>query len=74
MKWIKTEFRKPEFDKPCLVWCQLYGRFIATYEDIGAGHKWGNWRDFNGNLGILPPIYWTYLLDEPNENNIEKQD
>lgn len=64
--WIKTKDKKPELNTPVLVWCKLYGRFIATYEDIGAGKNWGNWRDSNGNLGILPPIYWMPLPEPPN--------
>jgi hypothetical protein len=65
MNWIKTEHAKPELNEPVLVWCRIYGTFIATYEDIGAGKEWGNWRDSNGNLGILPPVFWMRLPDLP---------
>lgn len=38
MDWIKTEHRKPKFDELVLVWCRIYGRFLATYEEIdGTG-------------------------------------
>jgi hypothetical protein len=70
MDWIKTEDKKPELNEPVLVWCRIYGRFIATYEDIGAGKNWGNWRDSNGNLGILPPIYWMPLPEPPPQQRI----
>lgn len=67
MEWIKTEDRKPEFDVPVWVWCRIYGRFIATYEYIGdfEGERFGNWQDHNGNLGILPPVYWMLLPEPP---------
>ena len=61
-KWITvTPETIPELNEPVLVRCKIYGRFIATYEDIGAGKNWGNWRDSNGNLGILPPTHWMPL-------------
>ena len=31
------------------------------------GEKYGNWRDLNGNLGILPPVYWLNLPAPPSE-------
>ncbi len=67
MNWIKTEDEKPEYDKAVLVWCRVYGRFLATYVCVGnfRGESYGNWRDFNGNLGILPPIYWMPLPEPP---------
>tara|TARA_R110002110_G_scaffold102599_1_gene259822 strand:- start:54 stop:263 length:210 start_codon:yes stop_codon:yes gene_type:complete len=69
MEWIKTELQKPKFDETVLVWCRIYGRFLATYEYIGDfdEEQYGNWRDFNGNLGILPPIYWMKLPEPPSE-------
>lgn len=66
MEWIKTEHRKPKFDELVLVWCRIYGRFLATYEEID-GTGWGNWRDMKGNLGILPPVYWMKLPEPPKE-------
>ena len=69
MEWIKTELKKPNFDETVLVWCSIYGIFLATYEYIGEfdGEKYGNWRDLNGNLGILPPVYWLNLPAPPSE-------
>lgn len=60
MNWIKTEEQNPKFNELVLVWCSIYGTFLATYEQI-SDTRWGNWRDMNGNLGILPPVYWTYI-------------
>ena len=68
MVWIKTELKKPKFGEPVLVWCRIYGRFLATYEYIGGfdGEQYGNWRDSNGNLGVLPPTYWMNLPEPPS--------
>ena len=68
MEWIKTSERLPKFGVPCLVYCKIYGRFIATYEHIGG--NWGNWHD-GKDLGILPPIYWMYLPDSPKTDIYE---
>ena len=67
MEWISIKDRLPELGEHVLVFCNIYGIFIASYEDIGAGKKWGNWRDFNGNLGILPPTHWMPLPTPPNK-------
>jgi hypothetical protein len=69
-EWISVDDRLPEITTPVLVYCKVYGRFIATYEDIGAGAKWGNWKDSNGNLGILPPTHWMPLPEPPSQTNI----
>lgn len=63
--WVKCSERLPELNKPVEVWCKLYGRFVATYEDIGAGKEYGNWRDSTGQLGILPPTHWRELHKSP---------
>ena len=67
MHWVATSEQLPEFGKTVLVYCKIYGNFLATYEYIGdyGGEKYGNWRDFNGNLGILPPVYWTEIPKPP---------
>jgi hypothetical protein len=67
MHWVATSEQLPEFGKTVLVYCKIYGKFLATYEYIGefAGEKYGNWRDFNGNLGILPPVYWMEISEPP---------
>ena len=64
--WVETSKKNPDFDIPCLVFCEIYGRFIATYECIGefGGIKYGNWR-YGEQLGILPPTHWIYLHDIP---------
>jgi len=67
MHWVAVSERLPEFGETVLVYCRIYGRFLATYEFIGEfqGEKYGNWRDFNGNLGILPPVYWLQIPEPP---------
>lgn len=67
MEWIKTKTKKPQFNEVVLVYCKIYGRFLATYECIGdfEGEKYGNWKDLNGNSGILPPVYWIKIPEIP---------
>lgn len=57
--WILEKDRKPEFGVPVLVFCRIYGRFIATYERL-LDTNWGNWRHEN-EKGILPPTHWQHL-------------
>jgi Protein of unknown function (DUF551) len=65
--WIAVADRLPKFGETVLVYCRIYGRFLATYEYIGdfQGEKYGNWRDFKGELGILPPVYWMEIPETP---------
>ena len=67
ISWVAVSERLPEFGETVLVYCKTYGLFLATYEFIGEfqGEKYGNWRDFNGNLGILPPVYWSQIPEPP---------
>jgi hypothetical protein len=67
ISWVAVSERLPEFGETVLVYCKIYGRFLASYEFIGEfqGEKYGNWRDFNGNLGILPPVYWLQIPEPP---------
>jgi hypothetical protein len=67
ISWVAVSERLPEFGETVLVYCKIYGRFLATYEFIGEfqGEKYGNWRDFNGNLGILPPVFWLQIPEPP---------
>ncbi len=69
-KWVSVE-EPPEFGETVLVYCKIYGRFLATYEYIGEfnGEKYGNWRDFKGNLGILPPVWWMKIDEPPVEKS-----
>ena len=69
-KWVSVSDRLPEFGETVLVYCKIYGRFLATYEYIGdfQGEKYGNWRDFNGTLGILPPVYWFKIPEIPSSD------
>lgn len=71
-QWISVEDKLPEFGETVLVYCKIYGRYLATYEYIGdfQGEKYGNWRDFNGNLGILPPIYWLEIPEIPSTTTV----
>ena len=67
--WIPVSERLPEFDESVLVFCRIYGRFLATYVQVGEfdGQKYGNWRDFKGQLGILPPTHWMPLPEPPKK-------
>jgi len=67
ISWVTTSEQVPEFGVTVLVYCKIYGKFLATFEYIGefAGDKYGNWRDFNGNIGILPPVYWMEIPKPP---------
>lgn len=67
-EWRKTEDENPDFGVTVIAWCRIYGTFLATYENIGDfdGEQYGNWMDFEGNLGILPPVYWMYIPTKPN--------
>lgn len=67
ISWVAVSERLPEFGETVLVYCKIYGRFLATYEYIGdfQGEKYGNWRGFNGKLGILPPVYWLQIPEPP---------
>jgi hypothetical protein len=67
IRWVAVSERLPEFGETVLVYCKIYGRFLATYEFVGEfqGEKYGNWRDFNGNIGILPPVYWLQIPEPP---------
>lgn len=62
MDWIIETDRKPPFGKLVLVHCRVYGKFLATYEEIGYGY--GNWKH-NNELGILPPVYWLDIPEIP---------
>ena len=68
-QWISVTDRLPEFGETILVYCKIYGRFLATYEYIGEvdRKKYGNWRDFRGNSGILPPTHWMPLPSPPQQ-------
>lgn len=65
MNWIKVEDEKPYFDIPVLVYCRIWGRYLAHYERIDPEHTWGQWVDFKGEKGILPPTHWMPLPDPP---------
>lgn len=65
-EWVSVEDRLPEFNKPVLAFCRVYGRYIGWYEFIGEafGEKHGNWND-GKNLGVLPPLFWMPLPEPP---------
>ena len=64
--WIKETEQKPEFGKPVLVCCRIFGRDIYTYERLDPDYDWGNWHD-GKNLGVLPPVWWSYIPEPPIE-------
>ncbi len=63
MEWIKTEDHLPPFGEHVLVWCKIYGRYIASYQRI-SDTNWGNWHD-GKDLGVLPPVCWMPLPEAP---------
>ncbi len=66
MHWIETEKQKPPFNAGVIVYCRIYGRFIASYEQIADDVNdgvWVNW--MNGERGILPPTHWMLLPEAP---------
>lgn len=67
-EWISAKEKKPEFGVSVLVFCRIYGTFIAHYEFVGEfdGEKFGNWHDGKA-LGILPPTHWMPLPSPPKE-------
>lgn len=67
LSWVAVSDRLPKYGETVLVYCKVYGHFLATYEYIGhfQEQEYGNWRDFNGNLGILPPVYWLQIPELP---------
>lgn len=67
-KWISIKDEKPVFGEHVLVFCSIYGRYIASYEFIGEfnGEGFGNWHD-GKRLGVLPPTHWQPLPDPPKE-------
>lgn len=68
-EWIPTKQRLPEFDTPVIVYCRIYGRYIATYKRIDEDYDFGNWHD-GKTLGVLPPTHWQYINfpSPPNPN------
>jgi hypothetical protein len=66
MNWNLEKNKKPKFGELVLVYCKTYGRFLASYEQI-EDTDWGNW-SYNGDLGILPPIYWMSIPEIPTGN------
>lgn len=66
-KWISVDEFKPAFGMRVLVFCRIYGSYIASFEHIGHGH--GNWHD-GKQLGVLPPTHWMLLANDPPPNPI----
>lgn len=63
-QWISVKDRLPEFNEPVLVFCRIYGRYLATYKRIDEDYEWGEWRDFNNKV-CLPPTHWMSLPNPP---------
>lgn len=64
--WISTKERLPEFDELVIVYCEIYGRYTTTYEQI-MDTGYGNWRFVTGELGGLPPTHWQPLPEPPKK-------
>ena len=39
IRWVAVSERLPEFGETVLVYCKIYGLFLATYEFIGEFHE-----------------------------------
>lgn len=65
-RWISVKDRLPEFDVHVIVYCKIYGRYLASYRRIDTDYNWGDWRDFNNNV-CLPPTHWMPLPQPPKQ-------
>lgn len=63
-EWISIKDRLPEFEESVLVFCNIYGRFISSYDRIGDS-DFGQWHRGN-EKGILPPTHWMPLPEIPS--------
>ena len=64
MSWKEEKKHKPKFGEVVLVYCRIYGRFLASYEQLDDS-VFGNWSE-GGKLGILPPLYWMAIPKVPS--------
>jgi hypothetical protein len=65
MKLINARIIRPKFNELVLCYCEIYGFFLGSYDQI-SGTAWGNWRR-GDELGILPPTHWMYLPEKPTK-------
>lgn len=65
-EWIDIKRNMPFFGEPVLAYCRTYGRFMACYERIDDSDH-GQWCNWTGEKGILPPTHWWPLPQPPKE-------
>lgn len=67
MEWIDVKSVKPKFEEGVLVWCPLWGIYLAIYSQI-SDSNYGEWRDWN-NISVIPPKTWMPLPQPPKQKN-----
>ena len=67
--WISVEDRLPEYSKPVLVYCKIYGRYVTTYENHG---EYSEFLDWKGRGGALPPTHWMPLPEPPTGSRLNE--
>jgi len=65
MNWISVKDRLPEFDVSVLVFCPVWGRYLAYYNQIDG--DFGQWCNWDMKCGLLPPTHWMPLPEPPDE-------
>ena len=71
--WISVKDRFPEYDKPVLGYCPIYGRALRVYSRIAPDIDAGYWDDvINGNMGGLPPTHWMHIPQPPTEGDSDE--
>lgn len=63
-KWVSVNDVHPEYDVHVIVYCRIYGRYLASWRRIDPDYNWGEWRDFNNNV-CLHPTHWQPLPSPP---------